>query len=263
MWCHGFTPDGDGYPRYVGTRGMNTIAKHMAGGLDVRLRRDGVRDPPRRSAFGTGGRSSSTTARSIRADAVVSTCPLPQTFSLLFEAGVDFPRELVADDYDRTIALLAVLDRPSAVPPPGGVQLAEGVFSFVADNAAKGISAVPAVTLHAAPGWSEEHWDDDRAAVHEALLEAARPWFGTARVVDSQVKRWRFATPRYAVARPVLDRARGLAGRRRRRVRRTEDRGCLQLGAGGGRRRSPPRDGPARRSPYARHPLSWTTMPWH
>ncbi len=36
VWCHGFTPEGDGYPRYVGTRGMNAIAKHVALGLDVR-----------------------------------------------------------------------------------------------------------------------------------------------------------------------------------------------------------------------------------
>ena len=194
VWCHGFTPDGDGYPRYIGTRGMNAIAKHMAVGLDVHC--GALAFAIRRAVGVSHGWEVVVDDGTVHpADAVVSTCPLAQTFSLLFEAGVDFPRELVADDYDRTIALLAVLDRPSAVPPPGGVQLAEGVFSFVADNAAKGISAVPAVTLHAAPGWSEQHWDDDRAAVHEALLEAARPWFGTARVVDSQVKRWRFATP--------------------------------------------------------------------
>jgi renalase len=130
------------------------------------------------------------------ADAVVSTCPLPQTFSLLFEAGVDVPRELVTHDYDRTLALLAVLDGPSAVPSPGGVHPPDGIFSFVGDNAAKGVSAVPAVTFHAGPVWSEQHWDDDRAAVHDALADAARPWFGSARLVESQVKRWRFATPR-------------------------------------------------------------------
>ncbi|HEX4981129.1 MAG TPA: hypothetical protein VFV63_05500, partial [Ilumatobacteraceae bacterium] len=67
---------------------------------------------------------------------------------------------------------------------------------FVADNAAKGISAIPAVTLHAGPAWSEQHWDHGREAVHDALADAARPWLGPARLVDSQVKRWRFATPR-------------------------------------------------------------------
>jgi len=195
VWCHGFTPEGDGYPRYIGTRGMSSIAKHMAIGLGVQC--GALTFAIRRAGAGRHGWDVVVDDGTVHhADAVVSTCPLAQTFSLLFEAGVDFPRELVADDYDRTIALLAVLDGASAVPPPGGVQLTDGTFSFVADNATKGISAVPAVTLHAEPMWSEQHWDDDRAAVHDALVEAARPWFGSARLVDSQVKRWRFATPR-------------------------------------------------------------------
>ena len=77
-------------------------------------------------------------------------------------AQVTMPEVLWRTDYDRTLALLAVLDRPSAVPPPGGVQ---GVapFTFVGDNQAKGISDVPALTLHADPAWSAAHWDDDPA----------------------------------------------------------------------------------------------------
>jgi renalase len=195
VWCQGFTADGDGFPRYVGTRGMSAIAKHMAGGLDVRC--GAMVFTIRRAAAGPSGWEVMVDDGTVhRADAVISTCPLPQTFSLLFEAGVDLPRALVADDYDRTIALLAVLDAPSAVPPPGGVQQPAGIFSFVADNSAKGLSAVPAVTLHAGPAWSLENWDEPRPAVHDALIEAARPWLGDARLVDSQVKRWRFATPR-------------------------------------------------------------------
>ena len=52
-----------------------------------------------------------------------------------------------------------VLDRPSAVPAPGGVQDADETFSFIGDNEAKGVSAVPAVTFHARPDWSLERWD--------------------------------------------------------------------------------------------------------
>ena len=194
-WCHGFTPDGDGFPRYIGTRGMSAIAKHMAVGLDVRC--GAMVFVIRRAGAGRTGWEVVVDDGTVHAaDAVISTCPLPQTFSLLFEAGVDLPRELVADDYDRTIALLTVLDRPSSVPPPGGVQQPDGIFSFVADNSAKGVSSVPAVTLHAGPAWSLEHWDHDRQAVRDALVEAARPWLGSARLVEAQVKRWRFATPR-------------------------------------------------------------------
>ncbi|MCX6540905.1 MAG: FAD-dependent oxidoreductase, partial [Actinobacteria bacterium] len=35
-WCRGFSPDGDGYPRYAVRAGMNAWAKALAVGLDVR-----------------------------------------------------------------------------------------------------------------------------------------------------------------------------------------------------------------------------------
>jgi len=131
------------------------------------------------------------------ADAVVVTCPLPQAFALLVDTGIDLDDPRFRLDYDRTLALLVELDGPSAVPPPGGVQLdADEVFTFIADNAAKGVSATPAVTFHASPEWSEAHWDDDHAETQAALLVAARPWIGDASVVAAQLKRWRFARPR-------------------------------------------------------------------
>ena len=55
---------------------------------------------------------------------------------------------------------------------------------------------MPALTMHTDPAWSKAHWDDDRSLTHGALIELAAPWIGAANIVDSQVKRWRFATPR-------------------------------------------------------------------
>jgi hypothetical protein len=52
------------------------------------------------------------------------------------------------------------------------------------------------ISLHADPTWSSEHWDTPVDEVHRALLDRARPGRGDAEVVESQVKRWRFATPR-------------------------------------------------------------------
>jgi renalase len=200
VWCHGFDghDDTDGHPRYIAPAGMTSLAKDLAKDLDVRcghlvfgIRRDAASRRGWQVVIDDGTEHA--------ADAVVVTCPLPQTFSLLFEAGVELPMELFGDDYDRTIALLAVLDGPSDVPAPGGVQAnrLEGTpWSFVADNHAKGVSAVPALTLHASPEWSEARWDTDAGEVHRLLLDAAAPWLGHANVVESQVKRWRFATPR-------------------------------------------------------------------
>ena len=55
--------------------------------------------------------------------------------------------------------------------------------------------AAPAVTFHARPSWSLRWWDRAPTEAHAELLGAARPWLGDARVVESRLKRWRFATP--------------------------------------------------------------------
>jgi renalase len=192
-WCRGFTPDGDGFPRYIVRDGMNALAKHLATGLDVRcnslvfsLHRSEQSAHPWDLKLDDGSVTSH--------DALVVTCPLPQTFSLLTTAQVTMPELLWRTDYDRTLALLVVLDGASAVPPPGGVQGAIP-FTFVADNKAKGISEVSALTLHADPRWSSAHWDDAPDVARQQLLALAQPFVGTSAIVSSQLKRWRFATP--------------------------------------------------------------------
>jgi predicted NAD/FAD-dependent oxidoreductase len=196
-WCRGFG-DGDGYPRFAVTGGMNALAKHLAAGLDVRCGHLAFAVRP------AAGRWSVVIddGTDLTASALVITTPVPQALSLLVTSGVELPETLRTLDYDRTLSLLAVLDGPSAVPAPGGVQEADGTFAFVADNLAKGVSTASALTLHARPALSEARWDADRDEVHAELLAAGAPWFGGSRVVASQVKRWRFATPRTTWAAP-------------------------------------------------------------
>ncbi len=196
-WCRGFDNPADGYPRYAVRGGMNALAKALAAGLDVRcsslvfaIRRD-------RSAPGhTRWSVALDDGTSVVADAVIVTCPTPQAFSLLVPAEVALPTSLTSTDYDRTIAVLLVLDRASAVPDPGGRQHPTDTLSFVTDNERKGISATPALTVHANAAWSDSHWGDDAETVTAALCAEAAPFIGDATVIESQVKKWRFATPR-------------------------------------------------------------------
>jgi renalase len=191
-WCRGFGPQPDGYPRYVVRGGMSALADHLAEGLTVRAGTFVFALRPGHGRWDLAIDDGSHEGL----DAVVLTCPLPQAFSLMITAGIEAPATLRQVEYDRTLALLVVLDRPGAVPAPGGVQHADGTFSFIADNEVKGISSVPAITLHANAEWSQAWWEQPRAAVHAELLRLATPWLGDATVIASQVTRWRFATPR-------------------------------------------------------------------
>ena len=195
QWCRGFSGD-DGYPRYAVRGGMNALAKAMASSLDVRTSS---------LVFAIGSTAAGAShpwqvtlddGSIHNADALVVTCPVPQSSSLLMSAGLELPSELIRTDYDRTIALLATLDRASAMQEPGGLQHPTEQLSFVTDNALKGISAEPALTVHAGAEWSAAHWGDDSADIVSALSEAAAPYLGDAGITSSQVKKWRFATPR-------------------------------------------------------------------
>jgi len=234
VWCHGFghgsldtsgddidsTSASDGYPRYVATGGMNSLAKDLANGLDVEVSTMVFTVRPGTDARWDVVIDDGTTRP---ADAVVITAPLPQAFSLLVDLawtpeapdpdtgtgsstvpdhGVELDESVFRVDYDRTIGLLCTVDGPTAVPEPGGVQHPDApgegarVFSFIGDNQRKGVSDAPALTFHASPAWSEAHWDADLDDLKVQLTEAAQPWLGSAKIVEAQVKKWRLATPR-------------------------------------------------------------------
>ena len=197
VWCHGFTAEGDGYPRYVGTRGMSAIAKHMAVGLDVRcgaltfaIRRAGwwfARVGGRRRrrhgpSRGRGGFDVPARRRRSRC------CSRPGSTS----RANWWPTTTTARSPSSPCSTA-----PSAVPPPGGVQLADGDVLVRRRQRGQGHQRRSGRDVARRAGL-------ERAALGRATAPrsttrwstAARPWLGSARVVDSQVKRWRFATPR-------------------------------------------------------------------
>ena len=193
-WCRGFSADGDGYPRYAARDGLNRLGKYLAKGLDVTL------DMRIRTARVSGRLWELSAAKDrLVADALVLTAPMPQNLALLDAGGIELETELrsrlAAVAYHPTLALLVALDGPPALPPPGGVQLSEGPFGFIADNKAKGASREHAVTLHVTHALSTRLWDDDPEAVRSELLDLARPWLGEAEPTEVQLKRWRYAQP--------------------------------------------------------------------
>ncbi len=194
VWSHGFSSE-DGHPRYVASAGMNSLARDLARDLDVRCStmafavRPSLDDSADWHVVIDDGTVHTT-------DAVVVTTPLPQAFALLADSALTLDESLMRTEYDRTITLLATVDGATAIPAPGGLQGPTPDLAFVADNVAKGVSATPALTVHASAAWSDEHWDDEHDELRSALIELVSPWLGDARVVESQVKKWRFATPR-------------------------------------------------------------------
>jgi predicted NAD/FAD-dependent oxidoreductase len=194
--------------RYRGGGGMTAPAKALARNLDVRL---GTRATAARRR-GRAWQVACEDGSLVVTDALVLTPPVPQTLALLDAGGGALPEAdqmaLAAVTYDRCLAVLAVLDGPSRVPPPGALESGalDPRLLWIADNFQKGISpAAVTLTLHATPECTRGLWDAaDDAVVHD-LLTAARDRIGAA-VVSAQVHRWRYARPTAVHIPPRLDR---------------------------------------------------------
>lgn len=193
-WCRGFAGNADGHARWRGKPAMSAVAKHLALGLDLHLEIPVV--ALRRAD--DRWRAETTAGRTFTAGAVVLTPPVPQSLALLDAGGIilvpEMRTRLAAIEYERCLAVMAVLDGPSRIPPPGGLTPADGPIAWIADNRLKGISAEPAVTIHATHAFSMEHWERDRQESGRALLDAAAEWLG-ARVKAFQVHGWRYSKP--------------------------------------------------------------------
>lgn len=185
--------DNDGHTRFRGVPSMNAVAQHLAEGLDVR------RSSPVESVARAGEGWVVRTADGVfAADAVLLTAPVPQSLALLAAGGVALSEDdrsaLEAIEYEPCLAVLAVLDGPAQLPPPGAIDPDDGPVDWAADNQRKGVSAAPAVTVHATAEFSREHWGADDATVIGSLLSVLQ--LGSAPVPQgAQVQRWRYARP--------------------------------------------------------------------
>lgn len=231
-WCRGFSRDGslgghggDGHARWRGGRGMTDLPREIAAALigEASGGRCTIRTGAKVVAVTTAdGRvqiplDDTTT---LSAAGCILTPPVPQSLDLLTAGGLSAAAGLSAEPaawatleqvaYDPCFALMLVLDRPSRVPPPGGIQFdaaAGGPIAWIADNQQKGISPVPVLTIHADGAFSRRHFDTPPDEVMTLLIDHARPWIkgdpATA-VIEKSLHRWKFALPTTIIPEPLV-----------------------------------------------------------
>jgi renalase len=233
QWCDGFSratangsgmlPPGDGHPRWRGIAGMTDLPKHLAIAIDGS--RVSIRCNTKVASVGAkDGRVRLVLEDGVAIDAAgaILSAPVPQSLDLMAAGGMMAPgaaaidaevlRKLSTIDYDPCFALMLVLARPSRVPPPGGIQFeaegpANGPIAWIADNQQKGISAVPALSIHATAAFSRQHYDSPPDEVAALLVAAAAPWLDgppETAIVERSLQRWKFSHPTMIVSEPLM-----------------------------------------------------------
>lgn len=182
--------------RYAGIGGMRRIPEALAAALPVTT---GIR-VDRLGIDAQGVAAMVGRAPVAAADAVILTPPLPQALELLEASNITVAGEtgsVVCPEYDATIAVMAVLDAP-AMLVDGHRAFGSGPIGWMADNQQKGVSGVPAMTIHSSPEFARTHLEASPDLWMAQLLAAARP-FHEGTVVHAVAHRWRFAQPQTTV----------------------------------------------------------------
>jgi renalase len=200
-WTRGFADaegkhNDDGHARYRGSEGMISIPSYLAYGLDVRTGEQVVEvnvwDRAWELRTGSGRREIGAT--------LLLTAPVPQSLALIESGDYTLPDgahyNLKNISYAPCLALLALLDGPTGVPEPGGMQIKGEPLDWIGDNQRKGISEAPSITVHAGPEWSRKHFEADEAEITASLLSFTGEQLGTdltSKTVQTSIARWRYS----------------------------------------------------------------------
>ena len=195
-WTRGFEPEADGFPRWRGREGMTGLCKWMAADTGLTVEHG-------RRVLDLGDELAREPA-----DAVIHTAPVPQALATMAFCGMlpepELADALAALRYKPTIAVLLVpATSPTGLATHGGAQHNDDPdnpdLAFVTDNQAKGISEIPAVTIHLSNRTSADLWGASDDEVIDRALAAAADHLGPAAdrsaALAVHVQRWRYAGP--------------------------------------------------------------------
>ena len=136
--------------------------------------------------------------RILEADHLVITIPSVQMLQLFERSEIDLEPEtmsrLQSIRHTQCLAILGILDRSSKLAQPGAVTHPYKDVDWLSDNQVKGISEVPAITLHASAEFSDQYWDIPDSEWASELLAPAEDALD-AKIISWVSHRWGFAKP--------------------------------------------------------------------
>lgn len=144
----------------------------------------------------------------IAAEQVVLTAPMPQSAEILRLSGVDVTPPLAAVAYERRDVLLCVV----VGPEKSEHFLDESAVIDLIRMRHRDDTGLVWLELFANSQWSAMNANVDANFAHALLLHELRRLYPGARVMNSDLKRWRYSNARYTVPNFTFDADQGAPG---------------------------------------------------
>lgn len=179
--------------KFIGRKGMTSLAKNLATGLTILLETKAIRmehDGPRWVLH-------TDTGKAFNADQIILTCPLPQSVELLRASDLPVHSALETTPYAKALVLL--IENVEATQwcrsNSEFLDLNSLGIQSITDQHAKGVSATPAWTVIMNTEFSEYFFagtDDEILTEAESRLKQLDP---SLRYSKCQLKKWRYSHP--------------------------------------------------------------------
>lgn len=178
--------------RYTSKNGMNTLVKHLAKSLPVKLNTkiDSINSEKDYYSLRTDENEE------LKACGVIMTPPVPQSLDILRNIAINkrVIKQLEHIKYNPCFVLLLLLNKNSNIPAPGHLtdSLPEGLERIV-DHQQKGISDLCTISIYSTGEWAKENFNQTDDRIKSMILEKVAPYFSENNIKDVQVKRWKYA----------------------------------------------------------------------
>jgi renalase len=213
------------HTRYAAVGGMNTLAKHVSHPLPVLCSHLVEKISSAAQGYEIVVKDTSTGEFIIwLSRSVILTAPIPQSLTLIDAGLIEIDQEsrekLLQVTYTPCIGALLLFD--SSLQKLGDFwekghlrEPQQSDIAWIADNHHKGISSVPALTVHMQPTWSKIHYSDVDEDVFCIIDVQLKPILGESyreHLSEYQIKRWRYAQAHQMITEPYLELSNGNEG---------------------------------------------------
>lgn len=194
IWFESESNKSKRHPRWIASRGMNCLPKHIAKNLTVHLSTEVIKlsyDHHKWTAFCQDGNDYS-------GKHLLITTPTPQTKNLLETTNLLLPSNMQHSlqnvRYEKGLSILLRLNEPSGLPEPGGIKCDHPKISWIADNKMKGISNVSALTIHSTADFAAETWQYTHDEKLMLILDEIKSLMQLS-IKSAQTHRWGYTLP--------------------------------------------------------------------
>lgn len=127
---------------------------------------------------------------------LIISAPLPQAIALLDRAKIEYSDELKKIEYTKALIGLLTLEDDVEINKCGYLEFSEGNFFSISDQKRKGVSNIPAFTITMSAQFSEVEFDQPEHIILEKIIEHFKKEYPNAKIMGSELKKWRYCRPK-------------------------------------------------------------------